>query len=267
MMKLAALGLVLSMGGCRQHTTSSQVLFYSPEDDEAGAQHWCRFEAPIIVAGRMALVSYRPEPHSKGAYGTPLHSIQIEIDVEEVLKGTLGSNRISASGFVMRAPGPLQRNGNLHAVDYRVGERRIVFLRKQGDVLRLARDNYDYTIRLFTGIHDPPISPIANPRARAAYLLLIPGAECNIPMWTTGFHQNLGIAALLIKPRTVDEMINANKVSLLRYGNSADLKQELMSFRESLPPLERSLRFESAKYPCLDFGQAIRVENTPNHEP
>lgn len=244
---------------CACHSAQLAIgepVFYGAEDDDAGGQYNCRFRSTLIVLGRILAVNQMQESQVKGAYGTPLHRIEVECDIEEVLSGAVAPGRKTFHGFVMLSPGPLQRRGNLHAVDYRPGQRRIFFLRFFRGGLRLARDNYDYSILVSTGLHARSANLRQAAQERAAYLLLIPGGGADKQAWLSSFGMRLGIAALIAGPQTAYDTVIRNKQLISTFVGSLKWNRDLEDFREALPLLVKTIETEENERPCLDFGQA-----------
>lgn len=264
-LSLLLIGVLTS--ACYRTTDAIHHVFYSENDDVAGSQVWCRFESPIVVAGVISNVEYIEQPMAKGAYGTALYLVHMDIDVDEVLKGTLPRQRLRIIGFVMRAPGPKQRDGGLQATDYKTGQRRIFFVREEGDTFRLARDNYDYSIRYDTGIHDNARRGDVVPRERAAYLLLVPERGADIQAWTSRLFSNLGVSTLLVGPVAVDKIITENEYNISMQAKNVQWREEMQNYRNSIPALTGLLEDQNRRYPCLDFGQeSAQTRTKPSRE-
>jgi hypothetical protein len=253
--KISAFALLLISVGCDHMGSSREEVFYSAEDDDAGGQFWCRFEAPLIVAGRISDVQYDSRSSAVGAYGTPLYKVHLRIEVEETLKGDVRAPGLQVMGFVMRSPGPRARKGELFAADFWVGQRKLFFLRRQGELYRLARDNYDYSIRLRTGRHDPPKYQPESARARAAYLMLVPGRGIETDNWDREFDRNINYAPLLIYPEQVVEIVKSNAAAIAQHSKDDQWKETLAAFRIYIPSLKSIHEAEANLKACLDFGQ------------
>ncbi|NWF82661.1 MAG: hypothetical protein HXY18_02395 [Bryobacteraceae bacterium] len=257
MQKFLFASAVMMLAGCyacRERYLSDQV-FYAPADDDSGGQTWCRFSAPIIVVATILEVRFSGTASVAGAYGTPLVRIDLRLETEEVLWGQLRDKSAHVKGFVMRHPAPMSRKGNLKAPLFSHGQRRIFFLRRLGDEIRLARDCYDYSIPLHTGRHLPVTTGSLPARERAVYLMTVPGDGADLEEWLPRFGKYLNEGMLLIGPKAVEALLIAHERAVRQLPGGEKAWKDFQSFRMYVPRLDSTYARESDPAGCLDFGQ------------
>lgn len=256
------LAVLLACAACnrtsRPQPTSatSDSLVYSSEDDDAGVRWWCSFHAPIVLAGRIESVHYSDERKSGGPYDLPYSMVHLSVRVGDVLKGAVTTPIISIDGFVLRTGGFEPRKGNPPIPRFDTGQERIFFLREHEGTLRLARDMYDYTLRLYGGIQADPDDSALDARKRAAALLLRPPSSDNATRWAGNFNTLLAQAHSISSRDFVLELVADRGLTKgVPSAIRATAVNELQAFRTYSDPALAASSISPTPPRCPDFGQ------------
>lgn len=247
-------GVFLLTSCTATRVSTGDSLYYSDQDHRFGAQSYCRFESPIILAGEIMNIMHDTVNGRMSPYGYPLTRVRLNIKVEDVLKGSVPSGQCDVWGYALSTGGLQIFHMNPAVPDFRKGERRLFFLRRTKNHLRLARDVFDYSLPLPGSAELPTRHAHLEPRSKAVALLLqFPSAD-RAERWAKEIPLVLAEAAQIIGPKALDQFISAEKlVETAPAALRPVLRSEVESFRFSHPA--RVMRNFAPPLHCLDFGQ------------
>jgi hypothetical protein len=187
----------LCLVGCRSAAELRDQ--FHPSDVHLSFDQRLRIEAraPIIVAGRVVQVNKlgQPEP-SRGDHRIGCQLTRITVDVDEIIKGDIGSSQIEFYYFTYS---PMASEADLGALRYlpAVGQNRIFFLSPFKDGYRSVGDLTDYTLRFSTGRHQRGFCTGKSPGCCIAEILLVPQRNADIDQFVLDLIAAAGAAEVL----------------------------------------------------------------------
>lgn len=163
--------------------------------------------APNIVLGKVLAVNEVGKPRrSPGDFRIKTQLTRIKIDVEEVIKGDVRSNRMNFYFFTYSS----QNKVDLGVPRYEpeVGQRRVYFLRPWQDSYRSVGDVTNYNLPVRSGTHARGFCQGKEPGCCIAEILLVPTQDIDV-QW---FVHELGplsayAAGVLCSPRKAQELL------------------------------------------------------------
>lgn len=255
---IISVAILFQLLGCRQAMAPGErsAIFYTQEDDTAGVQWWCSFEAPVIFSGQIESISYTEEAKDVGTYGFSFAKATLKVGVGEVLKGELTGSQCEIEGYVLRTPGVEIRKRNPPVPAFEASQKRIFVARMYEGKLRLARDMYDHTLRIYGETKLTTDYSNLRVREKAAVLLLWPPSLEESGEWAQEFNILLAQAHHLasgdfILKLTSDERFKRGIPS----GSRTTVDRELKAFRTYAGDLTMSLGDSHTAAGCPDFGQ------------
>lgn len=149
---LFAIVLAVNVGGCSRSTQLA--------DSFNKAQYRLPFEqkliielaAPIIILGRVIDFREIGSPkHSPGDRRIKTQLLAIDVDIEQLIKGSLPSDSITLHYFTYSSTNTVELGANRYIP--RIGQRSIFFVKTERGVYRSSGDVTDFTLSVRTGSH------------------------------------------------------------------------------------------------------------------
>ncbi len=212
--KLTVVGIavmcVAALSSCVAKGSLPSVVKEQPEQQE---QLW--LSAPYIVAGRIdSLVcvgSTFGQSLIFGAPSAPVRRCRLNLFVERTLQGTLPQReQVSILGVF------LDTTAYLGAKPYmwEVGDRRLFFLRAEGDEIRLFSDVYGLDVSLASGSRDKlEFQQGDSTGDKILRSLLVPATDADLTVMAETIRGQLPKVAYLGSPRVAVELLSSLVVS------------------------------------------------------
>jgi len=168
-----------------------------------------RFEmaAPIIVLGHVLEVSEIGQPQRSRTDGRiKIQLARIKIEVEEMIKGNVGSSPMEFYYFVFSADASEVDLGVPRYLPD-VGQRRIYFLKPSSGSYRSVGDVYDYTLQVSSGSHSRGFCKGKSPGCCIAEILLVPQQDYDASWFVAHLVESQRAAEVMCSRRAALDLI------------------------------------------------------------
>lgn len=151
--------------------------------------------APLIVLGRITAFREIGSPkHSPGDYRIKTQLLAIDIDIEQVIKGSVRSDSITLHYFIYSSTNTVELGMQRYIP--RVGQRSIFFVKTERNLYRSFGDVTDYTVLVRTGSHKGKHCHTESIGCCIAKLLLLPRQDFDALAFTEELASSVEVARL-----------------------------------------------------------------------
>jgi hypothetical protein len=241
-MRLVVVGVIALLVSCGRNPEIQEEFYgigYSPIDISKAHK-----EAPIIIEGTVTAVSLIGNPiRSRHEPRVLLNLTRVTLRPEAVLRGEPKADGLVFYYYAYSSSNTATLGGGVRTCEFRVNERRLVFLMRESETLRTVSDVTDCGSRVYSGSHKHGQLPWQFEKALAT-VMLVPEAGIDVEKFVSHLQDSLEeVQRLTSRAVTAKFLIDLTRSSDSRISAAACLRlaENFQSTTGCLDDLESSV--------------------------